>query len=308
MRQVLVTGAAGFLGVNVVGELRHRGLGVIAVDDGSAGTWHRMEGFADDLGVSIRRADICDRHALAAAWPEEGVWGVAHLAARHFIPHCQAHPEQTWRTNVTGTANVLALAARRPPARFLLASTADVYAPGDKPHREDDEVAPESVYGRTKQMDEVMVGHASAMWEETGFLTVRLFNLYGPHPTVDHLIPVVTRQALTGDRLALGNLDSFRDYVFVNDAAMALADLLDSPATGVVNIGTGVGTDGHGIIAKTGRTLGRMLAVDRDPARMRPSDRRRLVADAGRLMSLVPWWPATTLDDGLAAMLEAAAP
>jgi len=307
MRRVLVTGAAGFLGINLIDELRYRDYEVVAVDDGSAGTWHRLEELADDPGVTVRPADICDRQALAAAWPEDGVWGVVHLAARHFIPDCQAHPEQTWRTNVTGTANVLALVARKPPARFLLASTADVYAAGDRPHREDDEIAPESIYGRTKQLGEAMVSHAAAAREETAFLTGRLFNLYGPRPTVDHLIPVIARQALAGDRLALGNLDSFRDYVFVADAAAALAELLESEATGVVNIGTGIGTDGHGVVAKAGHTLGRTLAIDCDPARLRPSDRHCLVADPERLTSLVPWWPATTLDEGLAAVLRAEA-
>jgi UDP-glucose 4-epimerase len=307
MRRVLVTGAAGFLGINLVRELRERDVEVVAVDDGSAGTWQRLEEFADDSGVTACRADICDRQALAAAWPEDGVWGVVHLAAKHFIPDCQAHPEQTWRTNVTGTANVLAVSARKPPARFLLASTADVYSPGEGPHREDDEIAPESVYGRTKQLDEAMVGHAAAMREDTAFLTVRLFNLYGPGATVDHLIPVISRQALAGDRLALGNLDSFRDYVFVADVAAALVDLLEGEATGVVNIGTGIGTDGHRLVAKTGQAMGRSLAVECDPARLRPSDRMRLVADPERLISLVPWWPATTLDEGLGAVLRAEA-
>lgn len=305
MRQVLVTGAAGFLGVNMITELRRRGLGVVALDDGSAGTWPRLDAFADDPGVLCRRVDIQDAQALADAWPRNGTWGAVHLAARHFIPDCQAHPGATWRTNVDGTANVLAMAAQRPPARFLLASTADVYAVGDGPHREEDETAPESVYGRTKQLAEAMVEQAAACQNETGYLAARLFNLYGPHPTVEHLIPAVVRQALDGDRLELGNLDSARDYVFIEDAAAALAELLTSEATGVVNVGTGIATAGHDLVALTGQLLGRPLDIARDPGRMRPSDRPRLVAAPDRLKSLLPWWPATTLEEGLAATLHA---
>lgn len=305
MRQVLVTGAAGFLGVNLISELRRRGLGVVALDDGSAGTWPRLAAFAADPGVLCRRVDIQDTQAIADAWPRNGTWGVAHLAARHFIPDCQAHPEATWQTNVNGTANVLAMAAQRPPARFLLASTADVYAVGDGPHREDDETAPESVYGRTKQLAEAMVGQAAACQAETGYLTARMFNLYGPHPTVEHLIPAVVRQALAGDRLALGNLDSARDYVFIEDAAAALADLLTSSATGVVNVGTGIATGGHDLVALTGQLLGRRLNVGQDPDRMRASDRPRLVAAPDRLKSLLPWWPTTPLAEGLAVTLDA---
>ncbi len=306
MPQILVTGAAGFLGVNLISELRRRGLRVVALDDGSAGTWPRLAAFANDPGVLCRRVDIRDRNALTSAWPCTGVWGVVHLAARHFIPDCQTHPEATWQTNVDGTANVLALAAQRPPTRFLLASTADVYAIRDGPHREDDETAPESVYGRTKQLAEAMVGHAACRGQ-TGYLTARLFNLYGPHATVEHLIPAVARQALAGDRLVLGNLDSARDYVYVADAAVALAELLAGTTTGVVNIGTGIATDGHSVVELTGRLLGRHLTVAQDPARMRTFDRPRLVADPNQLKSLLPWWPATRLDEGLAATLASCA-
>lgn len=305
MWQVLVTGAAGFLGINLVTELRRRAMRVVALDDGSAGTWPRLAAFADDPDVLCRRVDISDRKALADAWPASGVWGVVHLAARHFIPYCQAHPEVTWRTNVEGTANVLALAGQRPPARFLQASTADVYSVGDSPHREGDEANPASVYGRTKQFAEAMVEHAAASRGRTSYLTARLFNLYGPNPTVEHLIPAVARQALAGDRLALGNLDSVRDYVYVTDAAAALADLLSGSVTGVVNIGTGIATDGHRIVALTDHLLGRRFDVARDPGRMRPSDRPTLVAAPDRLKALLSWWPATTLDQGLAATLAA---
>ena len=305
MRQVLVTGAAGFLGVNLITELRRRGMGVVALDDGSAGTWPRLTAFADDPGVLCHRVDIRDAQALADAWPHDGAWAVVHLAARHFIPDCQANPEATWQTNVDGTANVLAVAAQRPPARFLLASTADVYAVGLGPHREDDETAPETVYGRTKQIAEAMVRQAAADQADTGYLTARLFNLYGPRPTVEHLIPAVVRQALAGDQLELGNLDSARDYVFVQDAATALADLLTAPVTGVVNVGTGIATTGQGLVALTEQLLGRRFAVAQDPSRMRPSDRPCLVAAPDRLKTLLPWWPATPLEEGLALTLAA---
>jgi UDP-glucose 4-epimerase len=304
VRQVLVTGAAGFLGLNLIAELRRRDLRVVAVDDGSAGTWHRLEAFADDPDVLCRRVDICDAQALARVWPEDGLWAVAHLAARHFIPDCQAHPEATWKTNVEGTATVLGIAARRPPERFLLASTADVYEPADRPHSESDTVRSGSVYGRTKQAAETMVAQAASRGGPTTYLTARLFNLYGPRPTVEHLIPAVVRQALAGPRIALGNLDSIRDYVYVTDAAAALAQLLEDTATGVVNIGTGVGTDGHRIVELTSALLGQRLEVVHDPSRMRPSDRSSLIARPQRLHTLLPWWPVTSIREGLSATLS----
>lgn len=302
-RQVLVTGAAGFLGVNVIAELRRRHLAVVAVDDGSAGTWHRLARFADDPHVRCHRVDICNRDELKRIWPANGIWGVLHLAARHFIPDCQANPAATWHTNVQGTANVLSLTAQRSASRFLLASTGDVYPVTDAPCREEDATAPHSVYGRTKQHAEAEVGRTAAEPGTTGYLIARFFNLYGPSPTVEHLIPAVARQALSGDNLRLGNLDSTRDYVHVADAATAMADLLTSTATGVINIGTGTGVTGHHIVATVGRLLNRRLEVTHDPARARPIDRPTLVACTKRLRRWLPWWHPTPLYEGLAMTL-----
>ncbi|MGK4581736.1 NAD-dependent epimerase/dehydratase family protein [Kitasatospora sp. HPMI-4] len=305
MRQVLVTGAAGLLGVCLLTELRRSGAEVLAVDDGSAGTWHRLARFDADPGVITHRVDICDRRALAAVWPRDGVDAVVHLAARHFIPDCQANPEKTWQTNVVGTSNVLSVAAERRATRFVLASTADVYEASVDPHHEGSALGPTSVYGRTKQLDEVMLRHAAALGATTEYLAVRLFNLYGPEPTVDHLIPAITAQALAGGPLLLGNLDSQRDYVFVADAAAAVAELLHAPITGVVNVGTGIGTTGHSVVEHAGSSLGRELVVTSDPRRMRPSDRTHLVSDPARLVQHVPWWPATSVRDGIEAVVAA---
>ncbi|MBV9022519.1 MAG: hypothetical protein JO362_01645 [Streptomycetaceae bacterium] len=75
-----------------------------------------------------------------------------------------------------------------------------------------------------------------------------------------------------------------------------------------MNIGTGIATDGHTLVTTTSQTLGRPLTVEYDPARLRPSDRHRLVANPRRLTSLLPWWPATTVEEGLAVVLRAEAP
>ena len=223
---MVVTGAAGFLGVHVITQARRRGSQVVAVDDGSAGTWQRLEAFQDDEGVRCCKVDICDLDALTDVWPTSGPADVVHLAARHFIPECQANPLAARRINVQGTANVLAMAETRAARRFILASTADVYAAGNEPHDEDSPVSPVTVYGQTKAQAESLVAAAASRSPKTSFLCARLFNLYGSDPTVEHLIPAIIKQATAGSLVRVGNLQSIRDYVYVEDAAKALTELL----------------------------------------------------------------------------------
>lgn len=301
---MVVTGAAGFLGVNLITQARKRGWQVVAIDDGSAGTWQRLTAFRDDEGVRCYRIDICDLDALADVWPASGSADVVHLAARHFIPDCQANPSAAKRINVQGTANVLTVADARAARRFILASTADVYAVGNELHDEESPVSPTTVYGQTKAQAESLVAGATSRSPGMSFLCARLFNLYGPAPTVEHLIPAIIKQATAGELVRLGNLNSIRDYVYVEDAAKALTELLSSTATGALNVGTGVGTNGHRVVQLVGEILQKELTVVEDAMRMRAIDRPNLVASPRRLRALLPWWPATSLEAGLARVFR----
>jgi UDP-glucose 4-epimerase len=75
------------------------------------------------------------------------------------------------------------------------------------------------------------------------------------------LIPAIIKQATAGDLVRVGNLDSIRDYVYVEDAAKALTELLSGTASRAVNIGTGVGTNGHRVVRLVGQILQKELAA-----------------------------------------------
>ncbi|GAB3170741.1 UDP-glucose 4-epimerase GalE [Myceligenerans halotolerans] len=305
MGPVLLTGAAGLLGVPLIRRLRRLGADVVAVDDGSAGTLGRLNEFATDPGVHIHPIDIRDPAALKSA-AAGGVGTVVHLAARHFIPACEKDPATAWDVNVRGTANVLETAHAVGCERLVLASTADVYVPRDHPHDEDAPTGTATVYGRTKIAAERLVAEAAVEHPEHAYLVLRFFNLYGAHPTAEHLIPTVMRQALDGRRLELGDLSSVRDYVHVEDAADAVLHLLRAEATGIMNIGTGVGASGRDIVRLVGEFLGRELEVVLDPARVRTTDRPHLVADPGRLVAALGSALPTTLREGLDLVIDAA--
>ncbi len=124
----------------------------------------------------------------------------------------------------------------------MLASTGAVYEPSTAAHHETSPLAPDDVYGHSKLWSE----QAVRLWERrTGVAcgVARLFNVVGPGETNPHLVPEIVAQAASGDELRLGNLDSRRDYVYVDDVASGLHALAGHAAT--VNLGSGEAVDGH---------------------------------------------------------------
>ena len=298
---VLVTGGAGLLGTSVIRQLRAADRTVVVLDDGSGGTLERIIEFEADPGIVVYRADIRDRAAVAEICAYERPVHVLHLAGRHFIPDCEAAPDETWQVNVGGTRNLIDALTANPPRRFGFASTADVYQESAHPHTETDMLAPRTVYGASKRAAEALI--SGTRWP--GVVVARLFNLYGPHHTVDHLIPTVVQQAVRHSRLVLGELSSVRDYVFIDDAARACLSLLYADIAGDFNVGTGTGTSGYDLVNVVAKLLDRELTVERDISRLRSHDRLMLVADPGRLRKLTTWWPAVPLDQGLQLVINA---
>ena len=303
MTRVLVTGGAGFIGVPLVAELRRRGHDVAVLDDFSVGARERL---APPAGVHVLEADLRDRGAVDSAVEQAEPTVIAHLAARHFIPWCEAHPAETHAVNVLGTANLLEAAGETGVGRILLASTADVYVPATHPHAESDPMAASSAYGASKLVaEELLASHLHRHPEASG-AALRLFNVYGPGETNPHVLPTILEQLHAGDALALGNTQARRDWLFVDDAVRVIAGLLELPgADGPVNVAGGRPASVDELLDALRSITGRDLSVRRDPARMRPSDRPVLAADLSRLRELLPGFSATPLEQGLRATLAA---
>lgn len=304
-RTVLVTGAAGLIGLPVVRLLRTRGFRVVAVDDGSAGTLSRLDEFAAGGGVLTRGLDIRCLAGLRRLIAAERPWAVAHLAARHFIPDCERSPGTTLAVNVTGTLNLLDACAVHPPARLLFASTADVYAASASPHREDDAVGPSGVYGWSKLLGEWLLRDQACRLPGCRIVVARLFNVYGPGDPHAHLLPEILRQARQDPVLRLGDMSAARDFVYVDDAAEALVALLLTAGPGVFNVGTGTSARARDLVGLVAELTGRDLEIRLDRRRLRGQRRPESRAVPDRLARLLPWWPRTSLRDGIRRTIAA---
>ncbi|MEU0519359.1 NAD(P)-dependent oxidoreductase [Streptosporangium sp. NPDC006007] len=304
-RAVLVTGAAGLIGVSVVRCLLRDGFRVVAVDDGSAGTLGRLVEFNGNPQVAVRISDIRHRVALAGLVAAERPWAVVHLAARHFIPDCERFPGETLEVNVMGTQHLLDACAEHPPHRIVFASTADVYAANVLPHSEDDAVSPVGAYGVSKLLGERLLRDQAYRLDGCTITIGRLFNVYGPGDPHPHLLPEVLRQLRNGSVLRLGDLESARDFVYVEDAAEALIALLHIGEAGVFNVGTGTAVSGRELVQTVAAVIGREVEIERDHGRLRRRVRPNLCAAPDRLRELVPWWPHVSFGGGIRYTVEA---
>jgi UDP-glucose 4-epimerase len=248
------------------------------------------------------QTDIRDFDQVKKLWSEFRPEAVVHLAAIHFIPECEKLPEEAISINTTGTANLLRVCEAG--TKFVLASTAAVYAAEDVPHRESSSpIGPMDVYGLTKLHAEQYVSYF-AQQRSLDSRVVRLFNVVGPGETNPHVLPAIFAQVLRGVRtLQLGNCHPKRDYIHVQDVAAGFAAVALSEARGtgtdIVNLGSGAAHSVYDIVDELGRVVGEPLKIEHDPARMRKSDRPFLAAAIDKIRTRYGWSPQHTLADAL---------
>jgi UDP-glucose 4-epimerase len=302
-KAILVTGGAGFVGSHVVARLLEQvpSARVVVLDNLRNG---RDEFLPSSGRFMLRHTDLTNTKAVRDLIADVRPGVVFHLAALHFIPYCNAHPEETMQVNVVGTQNLLEACRQHPPAALVAASTAAVYPIKDGANREDDPAGPTDIYGLSKWVNEQQVSLFSQQMPSKCAMA-RLFNVIGPHETNPHVLPEIVEQVLRGETaLSLGNVKPKRDYVYVTDVAEALATLAEknTHAYRVYNVGTGQEHSVEEMVAELARVSGRPLEIRVDAGRVRASDRMHLLCDLSRISNEIGWRPRYNLQTGLAAL------
>jgi GDP-4-dehydro-6-deoxy-D-mannose reductase len=237
---------------------------------------------------------------------------IAHLAAITSVADAWSGEREVWEVNALGTLNVvLAVQEHAPEARLLVASSAEVYgrvAGGEGPIAEEHPVAPISPYGHSKAAAELACAR-----DDLDVVVVRPFPHTGPGQTETFAIPSFAGQIARIEAgrarpaLLVGNLAAQRDYSDVRCVVDAYARLLDRRGgPRVVNVATG---HAHSIASVLDRLLALAtveIAVEIDPARIRPMDIPWLVGSSERLTAATGWRPTRSLDETLADVLNAA--
>lgn len=218
---VLVTGVEGLVGYAVARHLRDAGVGVVGLDQ-------RIDG-AMDLGVPVYRADLDNTHALYGALAEHRCDAIVHCGAVSGPMLSRDDPEFLFRTNVTGTLNVLDAARRLHLRRVVFCSSLMVYGENDGSQlHEGSPLRPSDAYGFSKVAAEAIVdAYAAHHGVET--VSARLAWVYGPRRQTACVLRAMLQDAMAGrpTRIESGGA-AMRQYVHVDDIAEALIALLQS--------------------------------------------------------------------------------
>lgn len=303
MERVVVTGGAGFIGSHVVESVLDTGAEVLVIDDFRLGRREHLERAQATGRLRVVQGDIR---------ASEGISEIAdfepdtffHLAALHFIPYCNAHPQEALDVNVLGLDAVIRSVREMPLKAFVFPSSGAIYGFADEPWPETAPARPDEIYGISKWMGEQLMERFHRDRPEVRTVVARLFNTYGPRETNPHVLPEVMRALRAGKLVELGNLWPKRDLIFVTDMADALvAVAAGEPGLEVFNIGTGVGTPIAEVMQVIEEITGHPVEIRQVPERMRDGD-GHLISDPSKLIEATGWKPQHDLEAGLRRLCE----
>jgi UDP-glucose 4-epimerase len=297
MDQVLITGGAGFIGVNLVKFLVARGRQVRVLDNLTTGQVSDLQGLpAEVLIGDIREADVVER-GLA------GVKDVIHLAANTGVVQSMADPQTDMEINVLGTLRLLQGAVRQRVERFVFGSTGGaILGQVTPPVNEEMVPRPISPYGASKLAGE---GYCSAFWGSYGIKTIslRFTNVYGPYSYhKGSVIARFFRQIQEGQKLVIyGDGEQTRDFLYVADLCLAVAATLeaDLPWGQAIQLGTGLESSINSLVKVMRRVVGeeRFPGVSYVPRR--PGEVERSFVSIDKARRFLNFNPQIHLEIGL---------
>ena len=310
MKQVLITGADGFIGSHLTEALVREGFNVKAfVLYNSFNSWGWLDHCDDDIKgqFEIFTGDIRDPHGVKNAM--KGCESVLHLAALIAIPYSYHSPDTYVDTNVRGTLNILQAARELDVTKMIHTSTSEVYGTARFiPMTEDHPLQGQSPYSASKIAADQL---AYSFFSSFGLpvVIVRPFNTFGPRQSARAVIPTIITQIANGRRkIKLGALTPTRDFNYVKDTVAGFLSALNSEQGlgEVVNLGTNYDIP----IGKTAELIADLMGVRieiiSDEVRIRPkgSEVERLCADNTKAKRLFGWTPKYAGPDGLKLGIE----
>jgi len=299
---ILITGAAGFLGSALANRLVQEGHSVHGLDDCSSGDPAKLA-----PEIYLTRGDINDRPKLWSVL--QGVDVVYHLAARVSVPESILYPRDYNITNVGGTVTLMEAIRDVGIRRIVFASSGAVY--GDQKNqacREDADLKPRSPYAVSKLAAEYYVRTISA-FTNTEAVVLRIFNAYGPGqnipPVHAPVIPTFLRQAIRNGTMVInGDGSQTRDYVYVDDVISAMVAAATAPKINnmVINVGSGQAISVKDLAKKVQEVTGVKTQIVSNPRT--ESGISYLRADVTLAGKKLNYKPSINLETGLRLTLE----
>ncbi len=326
--KVLVTGAAGFIGMHVCERLLARGDVVVGIDN--LNDYYdvrlkeaRLARLALSPAFRSVRLDVADEAGMAALFANERFDRVVHLAAQAGVRYSLQNPLAYAHSNLLGFVNVLEGCRHGAVEHLVFAGSSSVYGGNAKmPFAESDPVDhPVSLYAATKKSNEVMA-HAYSHLYALPVTGLRFFTVYGPWGRPDMAYWGFTEKILRGEPIDVFNHGQMlRDFTYIDDITEGVIRVLDKPATPnpdfdplqpdpgsakvpfrIFNIGNNEPMKLMDFIATLEAALGR--AAEKRFLPMQDGDVPATYADIGRLDAWVGFVPTTSVETGIARFVD----
>ena len=316
-KRLIVTGAAGFIGGNLVRKLLLVDeYSVVAVDKLTyAGNLNSLTDIWDNPNFSFVKADICDQDAISSIFAEHEPSGIIHLAAESHVDRSIDGPESFIQTNIIGTYRLLQTSLdhqqTHPEFRFLHVSTDEVFGSlneSDPGFNEQTRYDPHSPYSASKAASD----HLVRAWSDTYGLRVLITNCsnnYGPYQFPEKLIPVVILRCLRDEPIPIyGKGDNIRDWLYVGDHCNAIMTVFENGSLGeTYTIGGNNEQTNLDLVKKLCRILDNIRPRDDGKQYQeqivfvsdRPGHDQRYAIDASKIKNELGWSPHEDSESGL---------
>jgi UDP-glucuronate 4-epimerase len=307
-QNVLVTGAAGFIGSHAAQALTQRGYNVIGVDnfcDFYDRSWKEMNLRSIKPAIDVAEIDITDGDAIDSLVAKSKPIAILHLAAMAGVRPSIEQPAYYARVNVEGTTHLLQAAVNHKVGKFLFASSSSVYGNAAKvPFSEEDPVEePISPYAATKRAGELI---CYTFWHlyKLPISCLRFFTVFGPRQRPDLAIHKFTRLISKGQPVPFfGDGSTSRDYTFVDDIVSGILAAFDHCTRyRVYNLGGSTPVTLSTLIAELEKAIGKPAILDKKPAQL--GDVERTYADLTRSSKEIGYRPKVSLAEGLKRFVE----
>ena len=309
MKQVLVTGVAGFIGSKVAQILIEKGLNVIGIDnlndqyDVSVKHW-RLNGLSERKAFQFIELDIESSESLTLLFRKERLDAVIHLAARAGVRDSIEVPHQYMKTNLMGTLNLLDCMKNYEVGKLVMASSSSLYAGQPLPYKESLSVnTPLSPYAVSKKSAELLA-HSYHKIHQLDISILRYFSVYGPMGRPDLVIFRFIKWIIESQPVEVfGDGTQSRDFTFVDDVASATITALKPVGYEVFNIGSG----------RTPTSLNQILSWIEEYTEKKAkivykvfnnADILTSEADISKAREILGWDPTVAMKDGLHLCIE----
>jgi len=303
-KNILITGAAGFIGSHLAERLVTLGASVTAfVRYTSRGDVGLLNFLPKEIlsHIHIIRGDLKDQDAITKAVKKKEI--VFHLAALIGIPYSYIHPIDYVQTNVLGTSYLLNACLNKGVEKVVHTSTSEVYGSARYiPIDEEHPLQAQSPYSASKIAADQM---AISFYRAFGLpvTIIRPFNTYGPRQSTRAIIPTIITQILRVGHVRLGSLYPSRDFTFVTDTVDGFIKIAEHPKTigEIINIGSSKMISIKELTEIIFKLIDKKISITIEDRRKRPpkSEVERLMASTEKAKKIINWYPRVSLRDGL---------